>query len=877
MAFFYNEQRSEVKARSRGRHDEVLSPERIKELGCKVCPLNKEEGRLCTPKMQPSGSEKPLVYVLGEAPGETEDEKGEPFVGKSGQLLRKHLTSSLVRHTRFNNVIRCHPEGNRDPEALEVQACRGYVEDDIARTKPKVILGTGNFPLEWVVGRKGISHWRSRIFPVKVQDHVCWYYAVNHPSFVLHNRWKDRKGNERESEHDAMFKMDMRRLVDMVLDDTVPTAKVYDKDFDKGIVIIDGTSQTRDFNLLEDCLNEIAGFDTAGIDLETKNLRPFNNDSKILTCSVGSFNRSVAFPVEHPKGWNSTYQRKVVGLLGEYILKSRRKVAHHVGFELEWLSWYYGFDNMMKTEWGDTMAQAWGLVPHFNGKMLKLETLTILRFGFNLKAISDIDFEKILDYDLRFLLTYNGMDTKWTDLLFHVQEPLVQSDSSARNEYERQMRLVPATVASQIKGLYISQQVSDQLNSDFISKISRLERQIHRTPEVEKYKSRFGEFNAGSSDHVIRLMGEICKRDEIKKKGDKGEDKFSGDESALSAIPAREVPSAPLILEYRSVVKMKSTYIDPLNLKMRGKTDNGGKLIYDDGLVHTNYNTMLTGTGRLSSDDPNSQNFPKHKYKEIRSQISAPPGYKFVACDYGAIEARVIAMASKDKRLVEAFWTGYDIHKDWGQRLYKLYPRILDRLEQEFKPKDEESLFKVLRQEAKNNWVFPQFFGATYYSCAENLKVPEDICQELQVDFFKEFSGVKKWHEKVTEFYNQNGYVQVLSGRRRYGPLSANMIINTPVQGSAADIVNEGYSDLVVDSIVLEKPQYTPILNVHDDLSFYLPIDTLEEDIHHIARRMCGVKKRWINVPLLVEVEMGDDWYSLKEYKKFKSNEMFKT
>jgi len=145
----------------------------LHEMGCRACPLVTEPG-----DMAPTGTKHPLIYILGEGPTKTEAEEGEHFLGKSGDLLRDMLPDHLdMSQLRWNNVVRSHPRHNRDPDRVAIECCRPSVVADIEQTKPKVIFGFGNVPLNWVSGMQGIRYWRGRRMPVRIGTHTCWYYA----------------------------------------------------------------------------------------------------------------------------------------------------------------------------------------------------------------------------------------------------------------------------------------------------------------------------------------------------------------------------------------------------------------------------------------------------------------------------------------------------------------------------------------------------------------------------------------------------------------------------------------------------------------------------------------------------------------------------
>lgn len=854
MSFFYNAAKGDSKkAPSPKKHIPI---ELMNQMGCKACPMDKVSG-LVTPKMPPSGTDQPLLYILGEAPGETEDKKGEPFVGDSGKLLRKQFSrSTLEQYTRINNVIRCHPESNQTPELAEIECCRGYIVKDIEDSKPLIVAGAGNIPLAWATGLSNVLNWRGKLVATKIGNRTVWYFPFMPPSYVLRKQSKHFK-----HEVERLFEYDLQLLEKLVRGDIeLPAPYVHEGPYDTGIQVVTGESST-DFNLLEDMLNKLSKENSTAIDLETTGLRPYPKDSKILTCAIGTFDSTVAFALDHPDaGWSGSTRKKVWGLLCDYLLFGGRKIAHNVAFEMEWLAHEFGKGALHLVDWDDTMSQA-HTIDERPGK--GLDDLTRQYFGFFLKDQSNVDVKRLLQFPLRDVLRYNGMDSKWTHKLDQVQRANPEFVALSF-EHDRKMRLAPSLVATQLKGVDVDMDYATSMQDALTAQELKIQKKIASCPEVGKYQERFGQFSPSSNDDVVKLMKDICKRSEVQKELGG----TTSDEAALSKIPAHEVPSAPLILELRTVSKLLATYVKPVV---------SGKVIMPDGKIHTQYSSMVADTGRLNSEDPNMQNFPKRKNKEIRGMIAAPADHWIAALDYGQIEARVIAMASEDRNLVKYLWTDYDIHGFWADRFIKEYPRILDWVAGEFGVDrgDDKALRKTLRQEAKNRWVFPQFFGSSYRSCAPEMHVPEDVAKDLADEFWSEFAGVQKWQNKMRERYEKNLYVETLTGRRRRGALSWNQIINTPIQGTAADIVTDAMEHCERESFIRDDDDFTPEINVHDDLTFLLPDSALEEKLDVIIPIMCEPRFDFINVPIMVEVSLGKRWHEIEEVGKYRSTELF--
>lgn len=263
----------------------------------------------------------------------------------------------------------------------------------------------------------------------------------------------------------------------------------------------------------------------------------------------------------------------------------------------------------------------------------------------------------------------------------------------------------------------------------------------------------------------------------------------------------------------------------------------------------------------------NLQNFPKVENIEIRNIICAPKDHLIVSFDYAQLEARVLAMASRDKVFCQAIWEGSDTHYRWTDKIIEQCPDVLEK---------NGITRKELRDDNKSNWTFAIFYGSmlesivSYYN--KTYGIPESTIQSLYYEFWEVYVDVKKWQTSVIDFYNEHGYSASLTGRRRHGPLSINKIINFPIQSTASyDICLCAGDRLSKLAWELKKPQYQYVINVHDDLTFYIPKQTLEKDILFIAKEMVRPMYDFVIVPLEVECNIGTNWGALEEIGKWNS------
>lgn len=833
----------------RGQSDLAL----IHKLECRACPLNGTGGNI-----EPTGSGKPLVYILGEAPGKTEEEERSQFTGESGQLLRAHIPRKYRDQLRYNNVIRSRPPANRTPERVEIEACRPSVTRDIERTKPKAIFGFGNVPLEWVSGFSGITLWRGRKMPVKVGSHTCWYYPMLHPAYLLRQRRQHGP-----SEEERMFAFDMKRAFAEV--EGLPSAIVHSPtDVRRNVEIITETGATG-LAKIKQALVWASKQSVIGVDYETNCLRSVQENSKILTAAVGNAERAIAFPFDHPEAnWKPSERAELVRFWVRFLKEAKgRKAVHNLAFEMEWSAAFFGDDVLRASRWEDTMTQA-GVIDERKGNKkagpFSLEFLIQQYFGFNLKKLSGLDRANLENVPLEAVLQYNAPDARYHALLYEKQAALIEKDDLGE-AYELGLRAVPTVVLTQKKGLPVDQKEAVRLQKKYAGELKVALAEIGQLPVVREFKTKkHKDFNPLSNPDVLYVLKDLLTRPEVSviDKYTKKQ-RYSADESVLVQI---DHPLAKLLLDLRTVNKRKTTYVDPL------VATDADTLVYSDGLLHAQFNTVFAETGRLSCEGPNLQNFPKRdgEAKEVRKQIVAPPGCLAMAFDLGQIEARVIAMFTKDKRFCKALWERYDIHMEWAERLAHTYPARVGGK----KFLTDKKVMKDFRTDIKNQWVFPLFFGARLSSAAGYLNIPEDKLKPQYEEFWRQFSGVRDWQDQQVDFYNDHGYVECLTGRRRHGPLSLNQICNSPVQGTAAAIVIAAMSRLSETG----DPELQPEINIHDDLT-YMRVPEKRVDI--VAEKVIGIMLKpnfpWINVPITVEGSIGPNWLEMEEFGVYSSDE----
>jgi DNA polymerase I len=521
-----------------------------------------------------------------------------------------------------------------------------------------------------------------------------------------------------------------------------------------------------------------------------------------------------------------------------FLLGDAMKVAHSLPFELEWTLCIYGdrFRPLTTDGYGDTMVQAYVLDERRDG--LDLSMLTMQHFGFDLKRQLDVDRNNLAKLPVDRLLRYNALDAKYTARVYMRQHARLQRENLL-DVYRFQLGRVLSLVRAQEVGIPVDLDSAAKFHARLTGEINDVLQRIRSSREARQYQERTGcVLLPTSSDQLTVLLRDVLRRSEGQRVSNRSG--YSTDDSVLSRI---DLPVTRDILELRNRLKLKSTYIDPIVSSVG--------LVYPDGRLHTKFNDLFTTTGRLSSDGPNMQNFPKRKDVWVRALVVAPPGQVLVACDYGQQEYRVLAIASGDKRLLSSIRDGYDVHMDWAERVARADDRVYRAYGKDM---------KRLRSDIKNTWVFPAFYGAQADYIARMLSMNVQAARKLFDVFWEEFEGVLLWQQRVLRRYIEVGYVECLTGRRRRAPLNNNMVYNSPIQGTASDIVIDAMTRLDKLAEHSNEPALRAVLNIHDDLTFLVPERCQEEVCDIIVREMLESSFDWITVPLSVEVSVGRNW-----------------
>ncbi|MGD6737642.1 DNA polymerase I [Photobacterium leiognathi subsp. mandapamensis] len=429
---------------------------------------------------------------------------------------------------------------------------------------------------------------------------------------------------------------------------------------------------------------------------------------------------------------------------------------------------------------------------------------------------------------------YAAEDADITLRLHNALYPKVEADEKLKHVFETiEMPLVPVLSRMERTGVYVDSMLLGAQSTEIAARLDELEKKAFEIADQE--------FNLSSPKQLQAILFEKMGLPVLKKTPSGTP---STNEEVLQEL-ALDYPLPKLILEYRGLAKLKSTYTDKLPKMVNPAT----------GRVHTSYHQAVTATGRLSSSDPNLQNIPvrNEEGRRIRQAFVAQSGYKILAVDYSQIELRIMAHLSGDKALLDAFRHGKDIHAATAAEILGL---------------DIEQVSSEQRRRAKAI-NFGLIYGMSAFGLAKQLDMGRNEAQDYMNVYFERYPGVLEYMESTRNTASEKGYVETLFGRRLYLPdiksrnglrrkAAERAAINAPMQGTAADIIK--LAMIAVDNWVQQQPQdeVRLLMQVHDELVFEVKESALESVAAEVKALM--EQAATLDVPLIADAGFGDNW-----------------
>jgi DNA polymerase-1 len=513
-----------------------------------------------------------------------------------------------------------------------------------------------------------------------------------------------------------------------------------------------------------------------------------------------------------------------------------QKVGQNIKYDVLVLKWY-GVE--IAGKYLDTMVIHYLLEPELRHNMdymaetylsykpISIKTL-IGKGGKNQLTMRQVPVEKVVDYAAE--------DADITLQLYKFLYPKLESNEGLIKLYhEMEAPLIKVLAAMEFEGVNLDATFLEDYSKDLEVGVKELETSI--------YEKAGTQFNIASPKQVGEILFEKMNLPYRWRKTKTGQ--YSTNEEKLTEL-APDFPIVSEILKHRGLTKLKSTYVDALPRMVNPKT----------GRVHTSYNQALAATGRLSSNNPNLQNIPirtPEGAKIRKAFIPRDENHVLLAADYSQIELRVIAEISGDKAMVEAFQEGKDIHRATAAKVFEV-------------PYEEVTKEQRYRAKTVN---FSIVYGAGATNLSQQLEIKRSEAKELIDQYFKQYQGLQQYMSSIVKQAREEGFVSTLMGRRRYirdinsksSLMRSNaerIAVNTPVQGSAADMIKVAMIN--IQRVFTEKQLQTKmLLQVHDELVFDVPKEELETVKPIIEEQMRNAMPG-LKVPILVGMDEGNNW-----------------
>ena len=585
---------------------------------------------------------------------------------------------------------------------------------------------------------------------------------------------------------------------------------------------------------LKKVIKEASKSDTVAIDTETTGLDYI--DSELVGISI-SFNAGEGFyiPIKHND--ESIIQLPLEDVINELkpLLESSEKkiIGQNIKFDKNILMKYGLKIASIKN---DTMMMSYVL--DASATRHNLDALASYYLGYKTSTYEDVAGKgaKQISFDdvpIDIATNYAAEDADITLRLYEELSPKLKNiESLNKLNEEIEIPLIEVLSDMERNGAILNAKVLNAQSKDLEERIIRLENKA--------YKLAGEEFNLGSTKQLREIFFDKLNYRVIKKTPG---GQPSTDEKVLAEL-AEEYELPKVLLEHRTLSKLKSTYTDKLPNQISSLS----------GKVHTSFHQAVTTTGRLSSSDPNLQNIPirTEDGRRIRQAFEPSNGNKFISADYSQIELRVMAHLSKDPGLLSAFQEGEDVHSKTASEVFNV---------------DIEDVSSDLRRNAKAI-NFGLIYGISAFGLGKQLGITRNLAAEYMAMYFEKYPGVKQYMESTKESASQNGYVETLFGRRLYlKEINANnalrrqaserAAINAPVQGTAADIMKIAMIRMY-QALEKEKSEARIILQVHDELI----LDTPEKEIDRVIELTTEAMKEatLLDVPLEIDIGIGDNW-----------------
>jgi len=586
---------------------------------------------------------------------------------------------------------------------------------------------------------------------------------------------------------------------------------------------------------LKKLLKQLAAKKKVAVDTETTSLDAHKADLVgVSLCARAG--EAYYIPIGHDQKKRNIPQEEALKILSKFLTdKNVKKIGQNIKYDLEVLN-RAGMD--IEPVSFDTMLASYVINP--SGRH-GLDSLALEHLNYRMQPITDLigsgKKQKLFStVDVDKAVFYAAEDADYTFRLYEILAPKLEQNNVHELYYNIELPLIKVLAAMENEGVRIDCEYMAEMSEELETQLEKLTKDI--------YTEAGQKFNINSTQQLSKILFEDLK---LPKKGKTAKKTgYSTDVRVLEELAAvHDLPR--LVLDYRQLAKLKSTYVDAIPALVNNET----------GRVHTSFNQTIAATGRLSSTDPNLQNIPVRTEigRQIRKAfIPRDENYKLLVADYSQIELRILAHFSEDKTLIEAFKNGQDIHARTASEVYGVSMN---------------DITPRMRRAAKTA-NFAVIYGVSAYGLSQQTELDVAQSKEFIDTYMARYPGIKKYVEATIEAARKDGYVKTLFNRVRYLPeinaknyqirqFAERTAINTPIQGTAADMIKVAMIDIHKKMKTMKSKM---ILQVHDELVFDAHKDEIPE-LEMIVRQ--GMEKAVkLKVPVIADIGLGDNWLDAK-------------
>jgi uracil-DNA glycosylase family 4 len=843
------------------------------------------------------------VLVIQESPYEAENRKGQYMGGKGGRLFRAALSEVGIDDddVYYTSLVKCSTPEDRIPAPDECKACLDYLLSEIDIVKPEIIVPTGNLSLKFIAGFTGITKQRGKL---TTKDDLK-IFPIIHPNMVL-----------KQPKYMDWFTKDMVNLKALLDGEVPPDILLFEKEYVYGETYEDVIIEIRRLMMLPP-KTEVT------FDLETVKTNPFiekvtmsdrmremypeSGIPKII--AVGLSDRpgyGFAFPLYHRQ---TPFTGNQLGTIVKFLRMLFERtdlvfVGQNVKFDVKWLREW--LDIWVENAYWDTMLMHYLTVTEEKGthNLKDLAWLETDMGGYDdeldkVKPKGDLDEGNydLIDWDI--LKVYLCGDVDVTQRLLHKYKPNITNNSQIQWIWDNLMVPGMNTLLDiEFNGVTVDMGYLSQLEQSYPEEIKRLQGKLHEFPEIldieresasrweerigigqiqkcnrtteqqvkfEKYKkydpTKGGQsFNFASVQQLQELMFNRMRLNTVVLT-DTG-NSSTNDESLI--YMQDQHPICSVLLEFRKVNHLNNNFVSTIR-----------SIIDSRGRIHPSYNIHGTVTGRLSSNDPNAQQFPRHVnnpflfqyWNEIKSLFVSRFGDDgvIVQFDYSQLELRILAIFSQDPTLIELYRSGADLHKAVASDAFNV---PVEEVTKDQRTASKKIQFGIVYQESAP--------GLSEDLRAEGINMSVAECERFITKYFKRFPSVKKWVEETKRFAKRHKYVETKTGRVRHLPAidssdrsvaseATRQAVNAPIQSTGSDCTLQAL--IQINKWLKDTGKRSKIvITVHDSIVLDCTKDEVIEvsaKAKHIMEHLAEYNEfyKFIgDVPIVSEMEIGYDY-----------------